>query len=191
LAKLTKTERTLLVRLFVALGIGLVAGPSVFFLVDWLISPFKAVLEELSKSHPFIREAIDFLTFVLALGIMAGVGYLLFKWVQKAYAAWQGVLVHDQLQKLKDAREALIKAVEYVAAFERDLRTKSEQTERLQQELLSLKSLNAETAEELKKKLSALDILNRRRVWFERILSFGIGVASSLAAAYLWQIAQH
>jgi chromosome segregation ATPase len=56
-------------------------------------------------------------------------------------------------------------AVGQIESFEQELDQKSIQAERLEVELASLKARNAETAAELEKKLRAVELVNRQRIW--------------------------
>lgn len=111
-----------------------------------------------------------------------------------AYYKWfipnRTKLANEQLQKLSDARRAMASAVAYIESFEQELKQKSTEAEKLRDEVLSLKSLNAENAVELENKLKAMESLTRNRIWFERIFAFVIGILSSLVASYLWLAVQ-
>jgi len=111
-----------------------------------------------------------------------------------AYFRWfipnRTKLANEQLQKLSDARLAMTTAVAYIESFEQELKQKSTEAEKLRDEVLSLKSLNAESVVELEKKLKAMESLTRNRIWFERIFAFVIGILSSLVASYLWLAVQ-
>jgi ABC-type multidrug transport system fused ATPase/permease subunit len=121
---------------------------------------------------------------VVPIVVTFGGGFLIYvRW----FLPQRGRLAQEQLAKLKEARSALLTAVSQIESFEAELREKSSQAERLQQELDSLKTLNAETAADLEKKLKALELVNRNRIWFERLVAFLIGVISSLSASYVWQ----
>ena len=103
------------------------------------------------------------------------------------------LLVHSVLQGAWIAsigRAAMTSAVAYIEMFEKELRNNSSEAERLRDEILSLKLLNSENAQELEKKLKAMQSLTSNRIWFERAFAFFIGILSSLAASYFWQILQ-
>jgi hypothetical protein len=99
-------------------------------------------------------------------------------------------LANEQLKKLSEARAAMASAVKYMEMFEKELREKSSEAERLREQVLSLQLLNSENATELERKLKAMESLTRNRIWFERVFAFFIGILSSLAASYLWYILQ-
>lgn len=137
---------------------------------------------------PFIAFAYG-LVFVLLPPLVVGVGSYVY-----AYLKWfmpnRTRLANEQLKKLSEARAAMASAVNYMEMFEKELREKSSEAERLREQVLSLQLLNFENATELERKLKAMESLTRNRIWFERVFAFFIGILSSLAASYLWYILQ-
>ena len=121
--------------------------------------------------------------------LVVGVGSYVY-----AYLKWfmpnRTRLANEQLKKLSEARAAMASAVKYMEMFEKELREKSSEAERLREQVLSLQLLNSENATELERKLKAMESLTRNRIWFERVFAFFIGILSSLAASYLWYILQ-
>ncbi len=173
----------------------LLAGTMIFFF-GWLFyfEPiFTLIIEKAADKK--IHELPEFLaaTYGFVFGLLpplaVGFGsyiYAYYKWFMPNRAR----LANEQLKKLSEARTAMTSAVNYIEAFEKELREKSSEAERLREEVLSLKLLNSESAAELEKKLKAMESLTRNRIWFERGFAFFIGILSSLAATYLLQILQ-
>jgi hypothetical protein len=119
------------------------------------------------------------------MAICAGVWYYAYRrWFMPSRAR----IAADQMAKLAEARRALSAAISYIEYFEGELKSKSTQAERLREQVLSLQSLNAEGVKDLERKLRAMDVLNRSRLWFERLFAFMIGIGSSLAASYFWVV---
>jgi hypothetical protein len=108
-------------------------------------------------------------------------------WYQRWIRTNQSQLVRQQLAKIAGAQRALKNAAEFLDEFTAALKHRGDQVDQLQTELASLQTLNKDTIGELREKLTAVDIVNRRRIWFERFFAFAIGVLSSLAATWLWE----
>ncbi|MBK9442312.1 MAG: hypothetical protein IPN53_13800 [Comamonadaceae bacterium] len=180
-----KTSRLPLYLIFAANAITFIVW--VFFVLKHLIDYVRANFVDIFALPELLAAASSFvLAFTPSFIVMAVSLY----WYQRWYSSNRSKLAQEQLANLSDARQSLLAAAVQLESFEHELRAKNAQSERLDAELASLRSLNAETADDLQKKLSALEILNKRSVWFERILSFSIGVASSLVASYVWQYVQ-
>ena len=143
---------------------------------------------KLSEFYTFLK----FLYFMLStlLSFIIGLIIVIFITASKWDIPKQNDRVNEQMKNLADARKAMAGAVTYIKQFEEDIKKKSSEAERLHEEILSLKLVNSESVEELDKKLSAIESLKRNRIWFERILSFMIGVFSSLIATYFYQVIQ-
>jgi len=95
------------------------------------------------------------------------------------------------LADLSNARETLEAATKYIEEMENELKEKSSHYEQLTKEIDSMSALNSDSVEELKSKLSAIDTLSRNKIWTERLISFSIGVISSILAAFLFQLLSH
>ena len=172
-----------------------------FMLIVWLLTlamvivwPFflgKPTIEYINRHYIDLYALPELWSLLSLVSLALGPPFLLFFGVSIYFGKWRAShrsqLIGEQLTKLSNARNTLRSAVISIENIEQELRFKSEQTAKLEAELASLTSLNAETATELRTKLDAMQILNRRHVWFERTLSFVIGVVSSLVASYAWQ----
>ena len=184
------TEKRLARRLLL-----LLSGALIFFL-GWIFffePTFRPVIEAAIGKKIFELSGFVVFTYHFVFGLVpplaVGIGsyaYAYYKW----FLPNRTRLANEQLKKLSEARAAMTSAVTYIEAFEKELREKSSEAERLRDEVLSLKLLNSENAAELEKKLKAMESLTRNRIWFERIFAFFIGILSSLAASYFWQILQ-
>jgi hypothetical protein len=173
------------VAMFVAVGF--------FFLWLFVVEPiFTDYLKTKGFNPNKLPEALA-VAYGLAVGVLPGM-LISFGGLVFIYKRWllphRGRLAHEQLSRLVQARQALTNAVTQIESFEQELREKTTQAEQLEQQLASLRSLNSETAADLQMKLRAVELVNRHRIWFERIVSFLIGVVSSLVAAYVWQFVQ-
>lgn len=175
---------------FLAFSIGASA-----FLLTWMFvlePPIETYLRARGVGHGS-HSIIGDMAYAFLLGLMPplvviGIGFRF--GYQRWYLSQRGKLARERLSRLGEARNALRSALSQIETFERDLREKTAQYERLEDEIAALRSLNAETSDELIKKLRAVELVNRRRIWVERVFSFMIGVASSLFASYAWQLAR-
>jgi len=168
------------------------ATGAISFCVFWLFVVAPAITDYLGNFGMIIGKLPRFLRalYVAIVGLVAPVIVMVasaFVISRHVYLPRRAKLVQEQLQTLKDTRHGLLAAVEQIQNFEEELRQKSSQAETLQEELRSLRTLNADTAAELGQELKALELANRQRIWFERAISFVIGVTASLVASYLWQ----
>jgi hypothetical protein len=168
------------------------ATGAISFCVFWLFVVAPAITDYLADFGLIIGKLPPFLRALYAafVGLVAPVFVMVVSALvisQHIYLPRRAKLVQEQLQTLKDTRHGLLAAVEQIQNLEEDLRQKSSQAATLQEELRSLRTLNADTASELGQKLKALELVNRQRIWFERAISFVIGVTASLVASYLWQ----
>jgi len=174
----------------------LLCGMALVSLLMFIVWPFvaaKPIIEYVNRTFVDLYALAELWSFLSLMLIAMGPPLLVVVGSAAYYTRWhashRSKLVKEQLSKLSSARVGLQSAVESIEDFERELRIKTAQSERLESELASLKLLNSETAVDLQKKLHALQLMNGRQVWLERALSFGIGVVSSLVAAYAWQYA--
>ena len=173
--------------------ISLLIGVVLFFFV-WLF-----VVEPRVTSHLETLLGRKIWEYGVPVGFMYGFGFGILPPIALgaaaytyAYFLWilphKTKLAQQQLQKLADAREAMRSALVYIETFESELRHKSVEAERLRNEILSLKLVNSESAEELARKLNAISSVSRSRIWFERWFAFFAGILSSLVASWLWQL---
>lgn len=164
---------------------------SVSMFIIWPFFAAKPIIEYVNRTYVDLYRLPELWSFLSLMSIAMGPPVLVVFGSAAYYTRWhsshRSQLVKEQLSRLSSARLGLQSAVASIENFEHELRIKTEQTEKLELELSSLKLLNAETAVDLQKKLHALQLMNRRNVWLERGLSFGIGVVSSLVASYAWQ----
>jgi len=159
------------------------------FVFEPLAEPYLRNWGLYPDTHSVMGNLAYFYLFVLVPPLIV-IGFLFRFGYQRWYLSQRGKLARERLSRLGEARYALRSALAQIETFERDLREKTVQHERLDEEIAALRSLNAETSDELVKKLRAVELFNRRRIWVERVFSFLIGVASSLSASYAWQLAR-
>lgn len=171
-------------------GVVLFFSSWLFFLEPNLVKPAieSAIGKNIYLLGPFIAFAYG-LGVVLLPPLLVGVGSYVYAY-QKWFMPNRTRLANEQLKKLSEARAAMTSAVTYMELFEKELREKSSEAERLREQVLSLQLLNSENAAELEKKLKAMESLTLNRIWFERVFAFFIGILSSLAASYFLYILQ-
>ncbi|WP_119302933.1 hypothetical protein [Dongia deserti] len=91
-----------------------------------------------------------------------------------------------QLKGLERAKTALEQGLSSLMTIEKDYREKFSAYERLQTQLGDLQALKGVDTKELQRKLNAIALASRHKVWFERICGFLVGIVTSLLASYIW-----
>lgn len=95
---------------------------------------------------------------------------------------------HQNIKGLEKAREALQQGIRSIDTITLEYQGKLESYKKLQQQLEELQTVRDIDTEDLRKKLNAIASANRLGIWFDRFVSFFVGIMSSLIAAYLWRL---
>lgn len=104
------------------------------------------------------------------------------------YMANFSTIHQKNLVELDRAKIALRQSLDSVEVIEREFKIKLESYEKVQRQLEELQSVKDLDTEELRKKLSAIEQATHSSILFQRLLGFLAGVASSLVAAYIWEV---
>jgi hypothetical protein len=89
--------------------------------------------------------------------------------------------------QLGEARAALEKAQVVLVSLESDYAAKLAALKDTTDQLDSVRALQSDEFQALRKKINALDLVRAKNVWIERVLSFLFGVISSLIASLIWE----
>lgn len=108
--------------------------------------------------------------------------------VSKLESTNRSLLFQADIRNLSKARFALQQGLASLDKIEADFKVKVASYERLQKQLDELAAVKDINVEELQKKLNAIALATRGRVWFGRIAAFVLGILSSLFSSYLWDL---
>lgn len=121
------------------------------------------------------------LPMVLVFGIIIYCG-------AKLEEANRSVVYAANLKDLSKARVALEQGLRSLDKIEAEYKLKMASYDKLQKQLDELSSIREVDVADLQKKLNAIAIASRHKVWAGRIGLFLAGIATSLLGAFIWDV---
>jgi phosphoglycerol transferase MdoB-like AlkP superfamily enzyme len=156
-----------------------------FLIFDYVLIPLD--IAELHKPWPliiFISLPIFF--FALEIGLI----YLLFYLLVDKPSSQKTSRDRSsaQLKNLNEARKTLAASLKHLDKLSRAIQDSQKKQEELTLLVESLKETSHESALGLKKKLAAIDFVNRRKEYWRYIVAFILGIIASLMATFIWSL---
>jgi hypothetical protein len=126
-------------------------------------------------------------------GIVANIPMMvgMFAWHYYRYRKQEKIAeeqVKTPLHILGSARKSLAEAISYMNKLEQNITLNVKKSQELSDLVDTLDSVSKEKVEELRKKLKAIEYLNRSGEYKRTILAFMLGVISSLIASAIWSL---
>lgn len=96
----------------------------------------------------------------------------------------------DAVANLDSAKRSVLDALRYLDEIEEQVQQKEKQHSILNELVKSLETASQDTADQLRRKLEAIRYIEKKAEYARLVLTFFLGVFSSLFASVLWSLAR-